>query len=108
MGNTLLNQENIRRELPKKQLTKASSEAIENNVKNINFKKAGKIGAIVTAIGLGAYAIGKHNKNKKKERQQEQIQYPQNNSYIDNSYAQQMASDISSYRYGKQMTGFIN
>ena len=98
--------ENIQKELPKKQLTKASSEAIENNVKNINFKKVGKIGAIIGTIGLVSYGIGKHNENKKEEKQQ--IQYPQNNNYIDNSYAQQMASDISSYRYGKQMTGFIN
>ena len=98
--------ENIQKELPKKQLTNASTEAIENNIKNIDLKKIGKIGAVVSAIGLGAYAIGKHNKNKKEEKQQ--IQYPQNNNYIDNSYAQQMASDISSYRYGKQMTGFIN
>ena len=98
--------ENIQKELPKKQLTKASTEAIENNVKNINFKKVGKIGAIIGTIGLVSYGIGKHNKKKKEEKQQ--IQYPQNNNYIDNSYAQQMASDISSYRYGKQMTGFIN
>lgn len=98
--------ENIQKELPKKQLTKASTEAIENNVKNINFKKVGKIGAIIGTIGLVSYGIGKHNENKKEEKQQ--IQYPQNNNYIDNSYAQQMASDISSYRYGKQMTGFIN
>lgn len=99
--------ESIQKELPKKQLTEASTEAIESNIKNIDFKKVGKIGAVVSAIGLGAYAIGKHNKNKKEEKQQ-QIQYPQNNYYIGNSYAQQMASDISSYRYGKQMTGFIN
>lgn len=98
--------ENIQKELPKKQLTNASTEAIESNIKNIDLKKIGKIGAVVSAIGLGTYAIGKHNKNKKEEKQQ--IQYPQNNDYIDNSYAQQMASDISSYRYGKQMTGFIN
>lgn len=101
-------EETAEKELPKKQLTDASTEAIENNIKNIDFKKVGKIGAIVGAIGLISYGIGKHNENKKEKRQQEQIQYPQNNNYIDNSYAQQMASDISSYRYGKQMTGFIN
>lgn len=27
---------------------------------------------------------------------------------FDNSYAQQMAADISSYKYGKHMTGFVN
>lgn len=100
--------ENTKKELPKKQLSKVSTEAIEDSIKNIDFKKAGKIGAIIGAVGLVSYSIGKHNKNKKEEKQQEQIQYPQNNNYIDNSYAQQMASDISSYRYGKQMTGFIN
>lgn len=27
---------------------------------------------------------------------------------FDNNYAMQMAKDISSYRYGKRMTGFVN
>lgn len=106
-------------ELPKKQLTKASTEAIENGVKNINFKKIGKIGAVVAAVGLAAYGIGKHSKNKKQEEEHKQQTYQQNNQQlltrlqqtsnqpIDNSYSMQLASDISSYRYGKQMTGFI-
>ena len=96
--------ENTNKELPKKKLTKPSAEALEN----INFKKVGKIGLVAAAIGIGAYAIGNHNKNKENQQTQRQVQYPQNNSYIDNSYAQQMASDISSYKYGKHMTGFVN
>ena len=109
----------VTEELPKKQLTKASTEAIENGVKNINFKKIGKIGAVVAAVGLAAYGIGKHNKNKKQEEERKQQTYQQNNQQlltrlqqpsnqpIDNSYSMQLASDISSYRYGKQMTDFI-
>jgi hypothetical protein len=109
--------ENTKKELPKKELSKASTEAIEakasteateDSIKNINFKKVGKIGLVAAAIGIGAYAIGNHNKNKENQQTQRQVQYPQNNSYIDNSYAQQMASDISSYKYGKHMTGFVN
>ena len=111
--------EEVTEELPKKQLTKASTEAIENGVKNINFKKIGKIGAVVAAVGLAAYGIGKHNKNKKQEEERKQQTYQQNNQQlltrlqqpsnqpIDNSYSMQLASDISSYRYGKQMTDFI-
>ena len=111
--------EEVTEELPKKQLTKASTEAIENGVKNINFKKIGKIGAVVAAVGLATYGIGKHSKNKKQEEERKQQTYQQNNQQlltrlqqpsnqlIDNSYSMQLASDISSYRYGKQMTDFI-
>lgn len=113
--------ESIQKELPKKQLTEASTEAIENNIKNIDFKKVGKIGAIASAIGISAYTIGKHNSNKKEKEQNNNKQMPSyqthvasatqasyDNNLLYNSYAQQMASDISSYRYGKHMTGFMN
>ena len=77
--------------------------------------KAGKgaIGLIVA--GITGLAIGKalssdnDNKDKKQDKQvakQQNISY--NNQYIDNQYAMQMAQDISSYRYGKHMTGFVN
>ena len=49
------------------------------------------------------------DKGKKQDKQivkQQNISY--NNKYIDNQYAMQMAQDISSYRYGKHMTGFVN
>ena len=50
-----------------------------------------------------------YDKDKKQDKQvskQQNISY--NNQYIDNQYAMQMAQDISSYRYGKHMTGFVN
>ena len=72
----------------------------------------GAIGLIIA--GITGLAIGKalssdNNKNKKQDKQvakQQNISY--NNQYIDNKYAMQMAQDISSYRYGKHMTGFVN
>lgn len=115
---------NNNKELPKKELSNASQEAIEEGIeksaKDINWSKIGKVGAIATVIGIGAYAIGKHNGNKKEQKQNNVQPEPNyqihvantaqasyNNNLLYNSYAQQMAADISSYRYGKQMTGFI-
>lgn len=60
--------------------------------------------AIAGAVGAGA-AIKKNNKPKDKERQTS----TQRESYgINNDYAMQVAQDVSTYRYGKHMTGFIN
>jgi hypothetical protein len=97
----------IPKELPKKKLSK-----------DIDFKKAGIISAAVAATGLAIYGLGKHNKNKKEERQYQQTpnyqthvanttQARYDNNMMYNMYAQQMAKDISTYRYGKQMTGFV-
>ena len=53
------------------------------------------------------YANIKEEKSKKKEKQEVE-QIPINNQRLDDSYAMQLANDISSYRYGKHMTGFVN
>ena len=103
------------------------------------FKLSGKTLGIAAAaaaiVGLTAYGIGKHNKNKQKklDAQQEKVKNLQSQidynaadtnkrtamswqqpymqqaqqQMIDNSNAMQMAKDISSYKYGKKMTGFI-
>ena len=107
--------EEITKELPKKKLSKSASEAI-NKIGDIKISKAGKIGLVAAALG-GAYAIGSNKKDNKKEEKQQTPNYQTyvanttqanyNNDLMYNSYAQQMAKDISSYRYGKQMTGFV-
>ena len=82
---------------------------------------SGKVAIGLIVAGVTGLAIGKalssddDNKDKKQDKQiakQKNISY--NNQYIDNQYdidnqyAMQMAQDISSYRYGKHMTGFVN
>ena len=105
---------------PKVKSTPKSSKNIIKPIKNTSkmttksLGGAGKgaIGLIIA--GITGLAIGKalssdNNKNKKQDKQvakQQNISY--NNQYIDNQYAMQMAQDISSYRYGKHMTGFVN
>ena len=82
---------------------------------------SGKVAIGLIVAGVTGLAIGKtlssddDNKDKKQDKQiakQKNISY--NNQYIDNQYdidnqyTMQMAQDISSYRYGKHMTGFVN
>ena len=111
-------------------LEKATNEIFDKFTENINNTPKPKIkstskmttkslggtgkGAIGLVIaGITGLAIGKalssNDKDKKQDKQvakQQNISY--NNQYIDNQYAMQMAQDISSYRYGKHMTGFVN
>lgn len=98
-------------ELPKRKLTKAASDAIKN------IPTAGKIGLAVAALGIGAYVLGNSKKEKEENNYQQKPNYQThvvdtsqtryNNAQMYDIYAQQMAKDISTYRYGKKMTGFI-
>lgn len=102
--------------LSKKKITEAASDAI-NKISNIKIPKTGKIGLAVAALGIGAYVLGNNKKEKEENNYQQKPNYQThvtdtnqvkyNNAQMYDIYAQQMAKDISSYRYGKKMTGFI-
>ena len=99
--------------LSKKKITEAASDAI-NKISDIKIPKAGKIGLAVAALGIGAYILGsnkKENNYQQKPNYQTHVadtsQVKYNNAQMYDIYAQQMAKDISTYRYGKKMTGFI-
>lgn len=86
-------------DIPKKQLSEVPQKALNENFKFKNIGKAGKVGLVAAIVGGAAlYGVSQNNKKKKKEEEQQ----------YDTSYAQQMAADISSYKYGKKMTGFVN
>ena len=94
-----------------KDLKKNTTKSSKMINKSLNGNGKGAIGLIIA--GVAGLAIGKalssNDKDKKQDKQvekQQNISY--NNQYIDNQYAMQMAQDISSYRYGKHMTGFVN
>ena len=98
---------------PSKNIVKPAKNASKMTTKSLGGTGKGAIGLIV--VGIAGLAIGKalssddNNKDKEQDKQvakQQNISY--NNQYIDNQYAMQMAQDISSYRYGKHMTGFVN
>ena len=98
---------------PSKNIVKPVKNTSKMTTKSLGGVGKGAIGLIVA--GITGLAIGKalssdnDNKDKKQDKQvakQQNISY--NNQYIDNQYAMQMAQDISSYRYGKHMTGFVN
>ena len=98
---------------PSKNIVKPVKNTPKMTTKSLGGVGKGAIGLIVA--GIAGLAIGKalssdnDNKDKKQDKQvakQQNISY--NNQYIDNQYAMQMAQDISSYRYGKHMTGFVN
>lgn len=116
-------------ETPKKEPeTKKTEEKVAEKVTKSTEKESKMVtkslgGTGHKAIGLGiALAIGfttgaviskekkkhRHKKRKKQEKKQQLQQSQENSQYIDNQYAMQMAQDISSYRYGKHMTGFVN
>ena len=98
---------------PSKNIVKPTKNTSKMTTKSLGGVGKGAIGLIVA--GVTGLVIGKalssdnDNKDKKQDKQvakQQNISY--NNQYIDNQYAMQMAQDISSYRYGKHMTGFVN
>lgn len=98
---------------PSKNIVKPAKNTSKMTTKSLGGVGKGAIGLIVA--GVTGLIIGKalssdnDNKDKKQDKQvakQQNISY--NNQYIDNQYAMQMAQDISSYRYGKHMTGFVN
>ena len=98
---------------PSKNIVKPVKNTSKMTTKSLGGVGKGAIGLIVA--GVTGLVIGKalssdnDNKDKKQDKQvakQQNISY--NNQYIDNQYAMQMAQDISSYRYGKHMTGFVN
>lgn len=98
---------------PSKNIVKPVKNTSKMTTKLLGGVGKGAIGLIVA--GVTGLVIGKalssddDNKDKKQDKQvakQQNISY--NNQYIDNQYAMQMAQDISSYRYGKHMTGFVN
>ena len=96
---------------PSKNIVKPTKNTSKMTIKSLGKAGKGAIGLIVA--GITGLAIGKalssDEKDKKQDKQvakQQNISY--NSQYIDNQYAMQMAQDISSYRYGKHMTGFVN
>lgn len=98
---------------PSKNIVKPVKNTSKMTTKSLGGVGKGAIGLIVA--GVTGLVVGKalssndNNKDKKQDKQvakQQNISY--NNQYIDNQYAMQMAQDISSYRYGKHMTGFVN
>ena len=98
---------------PSKNIVKPAKNTSKMTTKSLGGVGKGAIGLIVA--GVTGLVVGKalssdnDNKDKKQDKQvakQQNISY--NNQYIDNKYAMQMAQDISSYRYGKHMTGFVN
>ena len=98
---------------PSKNIVKPAKNTSKMTTKSLGKAGKGAIGLIdagITGLAIGkALSSDNDNKDKKQDKQvakQQNISY--NNQYIDNQYAMQMAQDISSYRYGKHMTGFVN
>lgn len=82
----------------------------EEAAKAINWGKVGKIGAVVGVAALVGTGIHKHNKKEKNNRKNGPDRltgYTRKSEYWNQSYAAQMAKDISTYQYGKRMTGFV-
>ena len=97
---------------PSKNTIKPTKNTSKMTTKSLGGAGKGAIGLIiagVTGLAIGKALSSNDDKDKKQDKQvakQQNISY--NNQYMDNQYTMQMAQDISSYRYGKHMTGFVN
>ena len=103
-----------------KQITKNTTEkAAKKTTKALSKKTLGGNGKLAIGLSIAGLIVGgailadnspKKEKKNKKQQNNNQIQYnnQMQSQQIDNSYSMQMAKDISSYRYGKRMTGFVN
>ena len=79
--------------------------------KSLNGGGKWAIGLAVAGLVVGGIIASSDEDKKKKAKKEKNQQINNNQSLqqpIDNTYAMQMAQDISSYRYGKHMTGFVN
>ena len=105
----------------KEQLEQSAKEVAEKNTKQVSkasslpkksLSGGGKmaIGIAVAGLIIGGALASNNNNSSKKQKNKKPHSLPRstNTEEIDNGYAMQMAQDISSYRYGKHMTGFVN
>lgn len=82
-------------------------------MKSLNGGGKGSLVGLAVA-GVAGLVVGKAISDNNRQKQQNRKANRQTrdkdvqSQQIDNSYAMQMAQDISSYRYGKHMTGFVN
>ena len=92
--------------------TKGASKAATKSLPKKSLSGGGKfaIGIAIAGLVVGGAISASDNDSKKKSKKTKAHSLPKstNSEEIDNSYAMQMAQDISSYRYGKHMTGFVN
>jgi hypothetical protein len=90
-----------------KKLTGDAAKAIGEGV---NWGKVGKVGAVVGVAALIGGGIYSHAKKEKKNRANGPDRLTgatRKSEFWNQSYAAQMAKDISTYQYGKRMTGFV-
>lgn len=92
--------------------TKGASKAATKSLPKKSLSGGGKfaIGIAIAGLVVGGAMSASDNDSKKKSKKTKAHSLPKstNSEEIDNSYAIQMAQDISTYRYGKHMTGFVN
>jgi hypothetical protein len=90
-----------------KKLTDDATKAIGEG---INWNKVGKVSAIAGAVALVGFGIHNHNKKEKENRKNGPDRLTgttRKSEFWNQSYTAQMAKDISTYQYGKRMTGFV-
>ena len=78
--------------------------------KAINWCKVGKVGAVVgvtALIGGGIYSHAKKEKKNRANGPDRLTGVARKSEFWNQSHVAQMAKDISTYQYGKRMTGFV-
>jgi hypothetical protein len=89
---------------------KLAGDAAKAIGEGVNWGKVGKIGAVVgvaALVGGGVYSHAKKEKENRKNGPDRLTGATRKSEFWNQSYAAQMAKDISTYQYGKRMTGFV-
>ena len=89
---------------------KLAGDATKAIGEGVNWGKVGKVGAVVGATALISGGIYSHAKKEKKNKANGPdilTGSTRKSEFWNQSYAAQMAKDISTYQYGKRMTGFV-
>ena len=89
---------------------KLAGDAAKAIGEGVNWGKVGKVGAVIGVTALIGGGIYSHAKKEKKNRANGPDRLTgatRKSDFWNQSYAAQMAKDISTYQYGKRMTGFV-
>ena len=97
----------------KQKITQQTSKSLPKKSLDGNGKMAIGLSIVGLITGIAIASDSNNEKSNIKNKKQEHslpntTSMYKNSNKIDNSYATQMAQDISSYKYGKHMTGFVN
>ena len=91
-----------------KAVKKDVNKAVKNTLKPVKLSGKGKAAiGVAIALGIGAVLSNKNTREMPKQEESPRVRQKYTQQYS-SGIEQQIAKDMSSYKYGKHITGFIN